>query len=169
MCFVWCLTAGFTMRNIAAWLSMHNGIGSWMGKPTSPLMDLSQAACCPVLASPIYSASPTESATVFFHCDAQDIHPFTIKKTCPDVEWQSSLFSSQSESEYPINPAFEPPLYLMQSPLVPLRYLRTCFMCLTCVSDGLLLYCDSHVAANAMSGLVPMAAYIDQCPDHLLE
>ena len=57
-----------------------------MGKPISPLMDLSQAACHLVLASSMYSASPTESVTVFGHCDAQDIHPFAIKNTCPDVE-----------------------------------------------------------------------------------
>ena len=57
-----------------------------MWKPTSPLVDLSQVACHLVLASSIYSASPTESVTVFCHCDAQDIHPFAIRKMCPDVE-----------------------------------------------------------------------------------
>ena len=79
MCFICCSTAGLTVRNIAAWLSVHSGIGLLMGYPISLLKDLSHAACCPVLASYIYSASPTESATV--------------------------LFSPQSESEYPINPA----------------------------------------------------------------
>ena len=65
MCLVRHLTAGFTMRNIAAWLSKHNGIGPWMGNPISLLKDLSHAACHPVLASSIYSASPTDNATVF--------------------------------------------------------------------------------------------------------
>ena len=74
------------MSNIAAWLSKHGGNGPLMGKPISLLMDLSQAACHPVLASSIYSASPTESAMVFCHCDAQKMHPFAIRKTCPDVE-----------------------------------------------------------------------------------
>ena len=72
------------MRNIAAWLSEHSGIGPLMGKPISPLKDLSHAACCPVLASSMYSASPTGNATIFW--DAQDIVLFAIKKTCPDVE-----------------------------------------------------------------------------------
>ena len=86
MCLVQCLTAGFTIRNIAAWLSVHSGIGLWIWKPTSLLMDLSQAACHPVLANSIYSASPTESATVFCHCGAQEMHPFAIRQMCPDVE-----------------------------------------------------------------------------------
>ena len=64
MCLVQCSTAGLTMRNIAAWLSKHSGIGPSMGNPISPLKDLSHAACCPVLASSIYSASPTDSGTV---------------------------------------------------------------------------------------------------------
>ena len=79
MCLVWCSTAGFTVRNIAAWLSQHSGIGSWMGNPISLLKDLSHAACRPVLASSIYSASPTDNVTVFCHWDAQDIAPFAIK------------------------------------------------------------------------------------------
>ena len=157
MCLVQHSTAGFTIRNIATWLSMHSGIGPCMGKPISPLMDLSQAACCLVLANSMYSASPTESATVFWCCDSQDIHPFTIKNMCPNVEWQSSLFSPQSESEYLINPALELPSYFIQSSFVPLRYLNMCFPFLTCRADGLLLNWDSCVAANAMSGLVPMA------------
>ena len=119
------LTAGFTVRNIAAWLSAHSGISPLMGYPISLLNDLSQAACHPVLASSMYSASPTESATVFCHCDAQDIAPLAIRKTCPDVEWQSSLFSPQSESDYLINPASEAPSYLILSSFVPLRYLST--------------------------------------------
>ena len=53
------------MRNIAAWLSEHSGIGPLMGKPISPLKDLSHAACHPVLASSMYSASPTDNVTVF--------------------------------------------------------------------------------------------------------
>ena len=65
MCFVQHLTAGFTVRNIAAWLSMHSGMGPWMGNPTPLLMDLSQAAYLPMLTNSMYSASPTESATVF--------------------------------------------------------------------------------------------------------
>ena len=67
MCLVQRLTAGFTMRNIAVWLSEHSGIGPLMGNPISPLRDLSHAACCPVLASLIYSASPIDNATVFCH------------------------------------------------------------------------------------------------------
>ena len=86
MCFVRRSTPGLTMRNIAAWLSEHSGIGPLMGKPISPLKDLSHAACRPVLASSMYSASPTDNATVFCHRDAQNIAPFAIKKTCPDVE-----------------------------------------------------------------------------------
>ena len=86
MCLVQFSTAGLTIRNIAAWLSTHSGIGSWMWNPVSLLMDLSQAACHPVLASSIYSASPTESAIVFCHCDDQEMHPFPIKNMCPDVE-----------------------------------------------------------------------------------
>ena len=64
MCLVWRLTAGLTVRNITAWLSEHSGIDSCMGNPISPLKDLSHAACHPVLASSIYSASPTDNATV---------------------------------------------------------------------------------------------------------
>ena len=90
--------------------------------------------------------------------DAQEIHLFAIRKMCPDVEYQSSLFSPQSESEYPINPALELPSYLIQSSFVPWRYLNTCFVYFICKSDGLLLYQDSCVAENAMAGLVPMAA-----------
>ena len=67
MCLVQCSTAGLTVRNIAAWLSEHSGIGPSMGKPISPLKDLSHAACHPVLASSIYSASPTDNATIFCH------------------------------------------------------------------------------------------------------
>ena len=78
-----------------------------MGEPISPLIDLIQAACYLVLASAMYSASPTENATVFCHCDAQETHPFAIKNTCPGVERWSSLFSPQSESEYLINLALE--------------------------------------------------------------
>ena len=65
MCLVQHSTAGLTVRNIAAWLSEHSGIGPLMEHPISPLKDLSQAACHPVLASSIYSASPTDNATVF--------------------------------------------------------------------------------------------------------
>ena len=67
MCLVRRSTAGFTVRNIAAWLSEHNGVGSCMGYPISPLKDLSHAACQPVLASSMYSASPTDNAIVFCH------------------------------------------------------------------------------------------------------
>ena len=73
MCFVRRSTAGFIVKNIAAWLSEHSGIGPSIGNPISPLKDLSQAACRPVLASSIYSASPTDNATVFCRWDAQDI------------------------------------------------------------------------------------------------
>ena len=59
------LTAGFTVRNITAWLSKHSGIGHSMGNPISLLKDFNHAAYCPVLASSIYSASPTDNATVF--------------------------------------------------------------------------------------------------------
>ena len=93
-------------------LSEHSGIGPSMGNPISLLKDLSHAACHPVLASSMYSASPTDNATVFCCWDAQDIAPLAIRKTCPDVEWQSSLFLPQSDSEYLINPASEFPSYL---------------------------------------------------------
>ena len=86
ICLVQCLTAGLTVRNITAWLSKHSGIGPWMGYPISPLKYQSHAACHLVLDSSIYSASPTESATVFCHCDAQYIAPFAIRKMCLDVE-----------------------------------------------------------------------------------
>ena len=158
ICFVRCSTAGFIVKNIAAWLSKHSGTGPLIGNPISPLKDLSHAACRPVLASSIYSASPTDNATVFCHWDAQDIAPFAIKKTCPDVEWRSSLFSPQSESEYLINPAFEAPSYLILSSFVLLRYQSTYFVYLICSSVGLLLNRDNLVATNAISGLVPMAA-----------
>ena len=67
ICFVQCSTAGFIVKNIAAWLSEHSGIGPSMGNPISPLKDLSHAACHPVLANSIYSASPTDNVTVFCH------------------------------------------------------------------------------------------------------
>ena len=67
ICFVRRSTAGFIVRNIAAWLSEHSGIGPSMGNPISPLKDLSHAACHPVLANSIYSASPTDNATIFCH------------------------------------------------------------------------------------------------------
>ena len=118
MCLVWCLTAGLTVRNIAAWLSTHSGISPLMGYSISPLNDLSQAACHPVLASAMYSATPAESVMVFCHCDAQEIAPFAIRTTCPEVEWWSSLFSPQSESEYLINPASEAPLYVLDFELL---------------------------------------------------
>ena len=158
ICFIQCSTAGFTMRNITAWLSEHSGIGPSIGNPISLLKDLSQAACCPVLANSIYSASPTDNVTVFCHWDAQDIAPFAIKKMCPDVEWRSSLFSPQPESEYLINPASELPLYFILSSFVPLRYWSTYCAYLICSFVGLLLNCDSLVAANVISGLVPMVA-----------
>ena len=158
MCLVQCLTAGFTVRNITAWLSKHSGIGSLMGNPISLLKDLSHAACCPVLASSIYSTSPTDNATVFCHCDALEIAPFAIRKTCPDVEWQSSLFSPQSESKYLINPASELPLYLILNSFVHLRYLSTYLVYLICSFIGLLLNCDNLIAANGISGQVPIAA-----------
>ena len=158
ICFIQCSTAGFTMRNIAAWLSEHSGIGSLMGNPISPLKDLSHAACRPVLASSIYSASPTDNVTIFCHWDAQDIAPFAIEKMCPDVEWWSSLFSPQSESEYLINPASELPLYLILSSFVPLRYWSTYFAYFICSFIGLLLNHDSLIAANAILGLVPIVA-----------
>ena len=65
MCLVQRSTAGFTVRNITACLSEHSGIGSCMGNPISPLEDLSHSACHPMLASSMYSASPTDNATVF--------------------------------------------------------------------------------------------------------
>ena len=168
MCFVWHLTAGLTMRNIAAWLSKHSEIGPSMGNPISPLKDLSHAACHLVLASSMYSASPTDNATIFCHWDAQDIALFAIKKTCPDVEWQSSLFSPQSESEYLINLASELPLYSILSSFVPLRYWSTYLAYLICSCVGLLLNHDNLVAANVISGLVPMAAYIQEFGSHLM-
>ena len=158
ICFVWRSTAGFIVKNITAWLSEHSGIGSFMGNPISPLKDLSHAACHPVLANSIYSASPTDNATIFCHWDAQDIAPFAIRKTCPDVEWWSSLFSPQSESENPINPASDAPSYLILSSFVPLRYLSMYLAYLICSSVRLLLNRDSLVATNAISGLVPIVA-----------
>ena len=80
MCLVWCLTARFTMRNIVAWLSKHSGIGPSMGNPISPLKDLSHAACCPVLASSMYLASPTDNVTIFCHWNAEDIAPLPSRK-----------------------------------------------------------------------------------------
>ena len=150
ICFVQCSTAGLTMRNITAWLSEHSGIGPSMGNPISPLKDLSHAACHPVLASSIYSASPTDNVTIFCHWDAQDIALFAIKTMCPDVEWQSSLFSPQSESEYLINPASELPSYLILNSFVPLRYHSMYFAYLICSFVGLLLNHDNLVAANAI-------------------
>ena len=64
ICFVRRSTAGFIVKNIAAWLSEHSGIGPSMGNPISLLKDLSHAAWHPVLASSIYTASPTDNATV---------------------------------------------------------------------------------------------------------
>ena len=52
------------------------------------------------------------------------LHHLPSGKICPDVEWQSSLFLPQSESEYPINPVSELPSYLVFSSSVPLRYLE---------------------------------------------
>ena len=158
MCFVRRSTAGFIVRKIAAWLSEHSGIGPSIGNPISPLKDFSHAACHPVLANSIYSASPTDNATVFCCWDAQDIAPLAIRKTCPDVEWRSSLFSPQSESEYTINLASEVPSYLILSSFVPLRYLSTYLAYLICSSVGLLLNHDNLVATNAISGLVPIVA-----------
>ena len=158
MCFVQCSTVGFIMRNITAWLFKHSGIGPSMGNPISLLKDLSHAACRPVLANSMYSASPTDNATIFCRWDAQDIALFAIKKTYPDVEWWSSLFSPQSESEYPINPASEAPSYLILSSFVPLRYLSTYLAYLICSFVGLLLNHDNLIATNAISGLVPIVA-----------
>ena len=110
------------------------------GKPISPLMDVSHVACCPVLASSIFSASPTESATVIWCCDTQEIAPFAIMEAFTNVEWQSSLFLPQSESEYPINPAFELLLHLISSSIVSQRYLNIHFTYLMCKSIGLFLY-----------------------------
>ena len=67
MCLVQCLTAGLAVRDITAWLSEHSGISPLMGYPISPLKDLSHAACPPVLANSIYSASPTDNVTIFCH------------------------------------------------------------------------------------------------------
>ena len=67
ICFVHCSTAGFIVKNIAAWLSEHSGIGPSIGNPISPLKDFSHAACHPVLANSIYSASPTDNVTIFYH------------------------------------------------------------------------------------------------------
>ena len=156
MCFIQCSTAGLTVRNIAAWLSEHSGIGPSMGYPISPLKDLSHAACCPVLASSIYSASPTDNVMVFCCWDAQYIALFAIKKMCPDVEWWSSLFLPQSKAEYPINPASELPLYLIFSSFVPLRYWSTYFVYLIWSFVGLLLNHNNLVAVNVISGLVPI-------------
>ena len=158
MCFVQCSTAGFIVRKIAAWLSEHSGIGPSIGNPISLLKDLSHAACHPVLANSMYSASPTDNVTIFCRWDAQDIVLFAIKKTCPDVEWWSSLFSPQSESEYPINPASEALSYLILSSFVPLRYLSMYLVYLICSCIGLLLNRDNLVATNVILGLVLMAA-----------
>ena len=67
ICFILHLTAGFIIRNIAAWLSEHSGIGPSMGYPISLLKDLSNAACHLVLDNSIYSASPTDNVTIFCH------------------------------------------------------------------------------------------------------
>ena len=136
------------MRNIAAWLSEHSKIGSSMGSLIFPLKDLSHAACHLVLASSTYSVSPTDNVTIFCHWNAQDIALLAIRKMCPDVEWQSSLFSPQSESEYLINPASEAPSYLILSSLVPLRYQSTYLAYLMCSSVGLLLNRDNLIATN---------------------
>ena len=162
MCLVWCSTAGFTMRNIAAWLSKYSGIDPLMENPISPLKDLSHAACHPVLASSIYSASPTDNVTVFCCWDAQDIALFAIRKPCRDVEWWSSLFSPQSESDYLINPASEFPSYLIFSSLVPLRYRSMYFAYLICAFVRLLIHHDNLVAVNAILDQVPIAA-LSQC------
>ena len=94
----------------------------------------------------------------FLGGDAQDIAPFAIKKACPEVEWWSSLFSPQSESEYLINPASESPLYLILSSFVPLRYQSTYFVYLIYSCIGLLLNHDNLIATNAILGLVSIVA-----------
>ena len=115
-----CLELCYRMTRPKTLLGLDvDSIGPSIENPISPLKDLSHAACCPVLANSIYSASPTDNATGFCCWDAQDIALFAIKKTCPDVEWQSSLFSPQSESEYLINPALEALLYLDFSKWIP--------------------------------------------------
>ena len=68
------------------------------------------------------------------------------------------LFSPQSESEYPINPASELPSYFILSSFVLLRYLSTYLVYLMCSFIGLLLNCDNLIAANGISGQVPIAA-----------
>ena len=65
MCFIQRLSVGFIIRNIAAWLSKHGGIGPLTGNPISLLKDLSHAACHPVLAHSIDSASPIDNVTIF--------------------------------------------------------------------------------------------------------
>ena len=158
MCLVQCSMAGLIVKKIAAWLSKHSGIGLSIGNPISLLKDLSHATFHPVLANSIYSASPTDNVTIFCCWDAQDIAPFAIKKMCLDVEWQSSLFSPQSESEYPIDLASELSSYLILSSFVPLRYQSTYLVYLICSSVGLLLNRDNLVTTNAISGLVPIVA-----------
>ena len=121
MCFVQHSTARFTVRNVTAWLSEHSGSGLLMRKPISLLMDLKHTACHPVLASSIYSASPTENATVFWHCDAHEIAPFAIRKHF--LMWSDNHFCSHPNpsQEYMINLALELPSYLISSFFVPWR------------------------------------------------
>ena len=145
---------------VPLWWLARSGIGPCMGNPISPLKDLSHAACRPVLVSSTYSASPTDNVTIFCCWDAQDTALLAIRKTCPNVEWWSSLFLPQSESEYLINLASELPLYLILilSSFVPFRYQSMYFAYLRCSFVGLLLNYDGLIAANVISGLVPIVA-----------
>ena len=153
MCFVHLLTAGFTTRNITAWLTTHSGmVHGW------ETLSLCWWICAKQLVFQCWIIPYIQLLPL----KVQQSFAIVVPKKCIHLPSDKCVLmwsdDPQSESEYPINSVFELPSYFIKSSFVPWRYLNTCFAYLMCESNGLLLYHDNHVAVNAMSGLVPMAA-----------
>jgi len=84
----------------AAWLSQNNSMEAFCKCLISLKKDRSQARCCPVLLSPMYdSDSIVESATILCSLLDQEMAPWLLINTKPEVERELSGSWDQPASE----------------------------------------------------------------------
>ena len=84
----------------------------------------------------IYSASVILSATEVCFLLNQDIIVDPKLKQQPETLFLSTALRAQSESIYPCNLTSSPKTYLTPYPIVPHKYLNTCFVATQCTCLG---------------------------------
>src|ERR1700678_1288717 len=105
-----------------------------------------------------YSASVVDNVTNSCFFEDHEIAPPSTRNTYPVIARLCSC-DDPSASTYPTNPLVSPP-YTNSSFFVPNKYLKILFTASQCAHPGFSENWATVDVANAISGLVPIAAYI---------